>query len=149
MAIRRRLEKLVPQSLFSVIKWITAAKATGWSSTLLKKIECNISWVWLFLEKKKKKQPVYKKYGFSSAFQEFTYHKVKLAEREMCFVSEQFQAVLFLLSRFHKNWVRSKQWIWIYVLQIVTSYFCCLRLLAHFLILVLVITKRFSYKDGF
>ena len=36
-AIKRLLEKAVPQSLFSLIKWITAAKATGWSSTFAKK----------------------------------------------------------------------------------------------------------------
>ena len=28
-----------------------------------------------------------KKYGFSSAFQEFTYYKLKLTEQEMCFES--------------------------------------------------------------
>ena len=28
-----------------------------------------------------------KKYGFSSAFQEFTYYKLKLREHEMCFES--------------------------------------------------------------
>ena len=36
MAIRRLLEKAVHQSLFSLIKWIIAAKATGWSSTFAK-----------------------------------------------------------------------------------------------------------------
>ena len=42
-----------------------------------------------FLGKKSgKKRPFrLKKYGFSSAFQEFTYYKVKLREQEMCFVS--------------------------------------------------------------
>ena len=42
MAIKRLLEKAVRQSLFSLIKWITAAKATGWSSTFA--IYCDIYW---------------------------------------------------------------------------------------------------------
>ena len=55
---------------------------------LLKKIEHNISWVWLFLEKKKEKKTFrLKKVCFlSSAIQGFTYHEVKLGEQEMCFV---------------------------------------------------------------
>ena len=42
-----------------------------------------------FLGKKKteKKTLRLKTYGFSSAFQEFTYYKLKLREQEMCFVS--------------------------------------------------------------
>ena len=40
-------------------------------------------------EKKLKKKQTFrfKKYGFSSALQEFTYYKLKLKEQEMCFVS--------------------------------------------------------------
>ena len=41
-----------------------------------------------FLEKKTEKKTFrLKTYGFSSAFQEFTYYKLKLREQEMCFVS--------------------------------------------------------------
>ena len=41
-----------------------------------------------FMEKKTEKKTIpFKKYGFSSAFQEFTYYKLKLREQEMCFVS--------------------------------------------------------------
>ena len=41
-----------------------------------------------YLEKKLKKKTFrLKTYGFSSAFQEFTYYKLKLREQEMCFVS--------------------------------------------------------------
>ena len=41
-----------------------------------------------FLEKKLKKKTFrLKTYGFSSAFQEFTYYKLKLTEQEMCFIS--------------------------------------------------------------
>ena len=48
-----------------------------------------------FLEKKLKKKTFrLKKYGFSSAFQEFTY-KLKLTEQEMCFISWYFQALVF------------------------------------------------------
>ena len=43
MAIKRLLEKAVRQSLFSLIKWITAAKATGWSSTFAKKSSITFS----------------------------------------------------------------------------------------------------------
>ena len=38
-------------------------------------------------EKNEKKTFRLKTYGFSSAFQEFTYYKLKLREQEMCFVS--------------------------------------------------------------
>ena len=40
-----------------------------------------------FLEKTERKTFRLKKYGFSSAFQEFTFYKLKLREQEMCFVS--------------------------------------------------------------
>ena len=41
-----------------------------------------------FLRKKTEKKILrLKTYGFSSAFQEFTYYKLKLREQEMCFVS--------------------------------------------------------------
>ena len=43
LAIKRLLEKAVPQSLFRLIKWITAAKATGWSSTFAKKSSITFS----------------------------------------------------------------------------------------------------------
>ena len=57
-----------------------------------------------FLGKKpEKKNIAFKKVWFFSAFQEFTYYKLKLREQEMCFVSQQFQAVIFFQSRFHEN----------------------------------------------
>ena len=43
LAFKRLLEKAVPQSLFCLIKWITAAKATGWSSTFAKKSSVTFS----------------------------------------------------------------------------------------------------------
>ena len=70
MAIRRGLEKVVPLALFSLIKWITAAKTIGWSSTLLKKMEYNF-FSELFLAKKKeteKKSIPFKKYVFFQLF---------------------------------------------------------------------------------
>ena len=40
-----------------------------------------------FLGKKNKKKNRLKTYGFSSAFKEFTYYKLKLTEQEMPFIS--------------------------------------------------------------
>ena len=110
---------------------------------LLKKTEYNISRVWLFLEKKKhipfKKSMVFLQFSRSSLIISWNWGNRK------CVLYLSSSGCFFFLSQFHKNWVKSKQWSLKQVLLTVTSYFCCVRLLAHFLIFESYQNQRLSH----